>query len=118
MIGGENAKVKSKEIMLNEEQLAMFEHLKQVVTEAPVLAFPDYNKPFKLLMDASGEGLGAVLYQKQDDGHDHPIAFSSRRESESESRYHPWKMEFLALKWAITEQFHDYLYCKDGGSGD
>ena len=96
--------------MLNEEQLATFEHLKQVVTEAPVLAFPDYNKPFKLVTDASGEGLGAVLYQKQDDGHDHPVAFASRRVSESESRYHPWKMEFLALKWAITEWFHDYLY--------
>ncbi len=88
----------------------MFEHLKQVVTEAPVLAFPDYNKPFKLVTDASGEGLGAVLYQKQDDGHNHPVAFASRRVSESESRYHPWKMEFLALKWAITERFHDYLY--------
>ncbi len=110
VIGGENTKVKSKEITLNEEQLATFEHLKQVVTEAPVLAFPDYNKPFKLVTDASGEGLGAILYQKQDDGHDHPIAFASRRVSESESRYHPWKMEFLVLKWAITERFHDYLY--------
>ena len=110
VIGGENAKVKSKEITLNEEQLATFEHLKQVVTEAPVLAFPDYNKPFKLVTDASGEGLSAVLYQKQDDGHDHPIAFASRRVSKSESRYHPWKMEFLTLKWAVTERFHDYLY--------
>ena len=44
---------------------------------SPVLAFADYMKYFLLKMDASKEGLGAVLSQKQVDGHFHPVAYSS-----------------------------------------
>ena len=60
-------------------------------------------------MDASGRGLGAVLSQKQADGRYHPIAYASRVMNETEQRYHLNKQEFLALKWAVTEQFHEYL---------
>ena len=59
--------------------------------------------------DASGKGLGAVLSQKQSDGRYHPIAYASRIMTETEQRYHSNKQEFLALKWAVTEQFHEYL---------
>ena len=59
--------------------------------------------------DASGKGLGAVLLQKQSDGRYHPIAYASRIMNETEQRYHSNKQEFLALKWAVTEQFHEYL---------
>ena len=45
---------------------------------APVLAFTDFKRPFLLDTDASIEGLGAVLSQKQDDDHYHPIAYASR----------------------------------------
>ena len=57
----------------------------------------------------SGKGLGAVLSQKQSDGRYHPIAYASRIMTETEQRYHSNKQEFLALKWAVTEQFHEYL---------
>ena len=60
-------------------------------------------------MDASGRGLGAVLSQKQADGQYHLIAYASRVMNETEQRYHSNKQEFLALKWAVTEQFHEYL---------
>ena len=60
-------------------------------------------------MDASGKGLGAVLSQKQSDGQYHPIAYASHIMNEMEQRYHSNKQEFLALNWAITEQFHEYL---------
>ena len=59
--------------------------------------------------DASGRGLGAVLSQKQVDGRYHPIAYTSRVMNETKQRYHSNKQEFLALKWAVTEQFHEYL---------
>ena len=59
--------------------------------------------------DASDKGLGAVLSQKQSDGRYHPIAYASRIMNETEQRYHSNKQEFLALKWAVTEQFHEYL---------
>ena len=45
---------------------------------APVLAFADFKKPFRLTTDASGDGLGAVLSQKADDGKYHPVAFASQ----------------------------------------
>ena len=44
---------------------------------SPVLAFADYTKDFLLKTDASKEGLGAVLSQKQPDGHFHPVAYGS-----------------------------------------
>ena len=72
-------------------------------------AFPDFNKPFLLETDASGRGLGAVLSQKQEDGQYHPIAYASHVMNETEQRYHSNKQEFLALKWVVTEQFHEYL---------
>ena len=75
----------------------------------PVLAFADFKKPFLLETDASIEGLGAVLSQKQDDGRYHPIAYASRGLKGGELKYHSSKLEFLALKWAITEQFREYL---------
>ena len=52
---------------------------------------------------------GSVLSQKQDDGRYHPIAYSSHGLNGGESRYHSSKLEFLALKWAMTDQFKEYL---------
>ena len=76
---------------------------------APVLAFADFKKEFKLETDASGDGLGAVLSQKQEDRLYHPVAYASRGLKGGETRYHSSKLEFLALKWAITDQFCEYL---------
>ena len=75
----------------------------------PVLAFADFKKPFLLETDASIEGLGAVLSQKQDNGRYHPVAYASRGLKGGELKYHSSKLEFLALKWAVTEQFREYL---------
>ena len=76
---------------------------------APVLAFADFKKEFQLETDASSEGLGAILSQRQADGKWHPIAYGSRELKGGEVKYHSSKLEFLALKWAITEQFREYL---------
>ena len=75
------------------------------------MAFPDYNEPFIVHTDASCEGLGAVLYQRQQ-GKMHVISYGSRTLNLAEKNYlyHSGKLEFLALKWAITEKFRDYLY--------
>ena len=55
------------------------------------------------------EGLGAVLSQKQEDGWFHPVAYGSQVLTMHEKNYHSTKLEFLALKWAITEHFKEYL---------
>ena len=73
------------------------------------MAYADFKAPFVLHTDASGDGLGAVLYQVQD-GQKRVIAYASRSLSKSERNYPVQKLEFLALKWAITDKFHEYLY--------
>ena len=86
-----------------------FEHLKKLCISTPILAYPDYKLPFVLHTDSSSEGLGAVLYQKQN-GKLRVIAYASRSVSKAESHYPAHKLEFLALKWAVCEKFHEYLY--------
>ena len=85
-----------------------FEHLKAMCVSTPILAYPDYQLPFTLHTDSSTDGLGAVLYQKQD-GKLRVIAYASRSVSKAESNYPAHKLEFLALKWAVCEKFHEYL---------
>ena len=75
----------------------------------PVLAFIDYTKNFLLKTDASKEGLGAVLSQKQADGQYHPVTYGTQALTAPEKNYHSTKLEFLALKWAITEHFKEYF---------
>ena len=55
-------------------------------------------------------GLGAVLYQTQEDGTEAVIAYASRSLSKAESHYPAHKLEFLTLKWAVVKKFHEYLY--------
>ena len=83
--------------------------LKGKVQSAPILVFPDFDKPFLLEMDASKEGLGVVLSQKQSDGHYHPVTFGSCSLTPSEKNYHSSKLEFLVLKWSVMEHFKEYL---------
>lgn len=86
-----------------------FKTLVERLTSAPVLAFADPKLPYLLHTDASGEGLGAALYQEQD-GKPRVIAYASRGLSKSEKNYPTHKLEYLALKWAVCEKFNDYLY--------
>ena len=87
-----------------------FSELKNRLTSAPILQYPDFTHPFIVHTDASRTGLGAALYQKDDQGHERVIAYASRTVTKGEGNYPAHKLEFLALKWAITEKFHDYLY--------
>ena len=93
----------------SDEQQEAFDTLIKLLTSAPILAYADYQLPFVLHTDASIEGLGAILYQKQD-GVLRVIAYASRGLKQSERNYPAHKLEFLALKWAITEKFNEYLY--------
>ena len=92
-----------------------FEKLKTGLQSPPVLGFPDFQRPFVLETDASFRGLGAVLSQDQPSGRV-VIAYASRSLRPAErnmENYSSMKLELLALKWAITEKFRDYLL---GGS--
>ncbi|KAL2085064.1 hypothetical protein ACEWY4_020582 [Coilia grayii] len=88
-----------------------FQSLKRKLTSAPVLAYADFQKPFILEVDASHGGLGAILSQEQG-GKVRPVAFASRGLKPTErnmENYNSIKLELLAVKWAVTEKFREYL---------
>ena len=108
----ENRKLKNHPITLMPAALEAFKTLKKKCMTVPVLTFADLEKPFVLETDASGIGLGAVLLQEQEEGKLHPVAYASRALHGSQKNYHSSKLEFLTLKWAIMEQFREYLMYK------
>jgi hypothetical protein len=78
------------------DQEKAFEWVKQALTSAPVLAVPDLSKPFQVTIDASVEGIGAVLEQEG-----RPVAFESRKLTDAEVRYTTTEQEMLAVVHAL-----------------
>ena len=111
LISGENATKKKKPIEWNEQCQIAFDKLKELCTSTPILAYTNYKKEFQLHTDASELGLrGGESYQKDDEGVQRVIAYASRSLSHTERNYPFHKLEFLALKWAVMDRFHEYLY--------
>uniref|UniRef100_A0A669DMH2 Gypsy retrotransposon integrase-like protein 1 n=1 Tax=Oreochromis niloticus TaxID=8128 RepID=A0A669DMH2_ORENI len=106
-----NKKTDRRKVQWSPECQTAFEALKAALTQAPVLAYADYSLPFIVYTDASGRGLGAVLAQVQE-GQERVIAYASRNLHHTErndANYSSFKLELLALKWAVTQKFKDYL---------
>ena len=109
--GHENNKRSNRKtsITLDQNAVDSFNQLKKLLTSPPILAYADYKLPFEIHTDAALSGLGAILYQRQN-GQLRVIAYASRNLKPSEVNYPAHKLEFLALKWAVCDKFHDYLY--------
>ena len=112
LLEGEASKWKTQPVDLPPEVKEAFDILKMKCMMVPALAFADFEKPFLLETDTSSLGLRAVLSQKQDDGKFHLVAYASQELKGGEGKYHSSKLEFLALKWAVTDQFKEYLWYK------
>ena len=98
LISGENAKKKHSKVDWTDECQTAFKLLKETCTNTPVLAYANYKKPFHLNTDASERGLGAVLYQQQDDGTFRVIAYASRTLSKTERNYDAHKLRVYGFK--------------------
>lgn len=92
----------------NTEYKNCFEICKNILTDEPILQFPDFSKPFNLTTDASNVALGAVLSQGPI-GNDKPVAYASRTLNNHEQNYSTIEKELLAIVWA-TKYFRPYLY--------
>ena len=100
--------MEKKQLVWTDECRVALESLIESISSPPILAYPDFTKEFILHTDASKKGLGCILYQKQNDIM-RVIGYGSRTLNKAEENYHASKLEFLALKWAVTEVFRDYL---------
>ncbi|MBW0555998.1 hypothetical protein O181_095713 [Austropuccinia psidii MF-1] len=96
---------------MTQERIQAYEKIRYALTNAPLLLMPDWKLPFKLYIDACGEGLGAALHQVQivnEKPYEGPICFISRQIRPTEARYVAGQMECLCLVWAL-EKLHYYL---------
>ncbi|OWZ09440.1 hypothetical protein PHMEG_00017861 [Phytophthora megakarya] len=89
-------------------QAQAFEKVKAILTAKPLLIYPDFRLPFRVATDASKVGLGACLMQDKGDGWQ-PVAFASKVNSETESKYRVTELECFSVVWAI-KLFRPYLY--------
>lgn len=98
---------KGKPFIWDEAQDNSLEEIKKILTSEPVLARPDFSRPFVLQTDASSTGLGAVLTQQQDN-QEKVIAYASRALTKAEINYSVTEKECLAVIWAVRK-FRPYL---------
>ena len=85
--------------------------LKEKLITAPILQYPDFEKPFIIYTDASYQGLGAILSQKDKNNLEHVIAYASRTLQPAEINYSPTEIECLAAVWGM-EYFRSYVYMR------
>ncbi|KAJ1167473.1 hypothetical protein NDU88_007864 [Pleurodeles waltl] len=103
------SKKQPKKVIWTPECQKAFDTLKQAMCSAPVLLAPDYSKEFVVQTDASEEGIGAVLAQVNEEGHDHPVAFISRRLLPREKKWSAIEREAFAVVWSL-KKLRPYLF--------
>lgn len=111
LLRGVATDIRNRAVAWGLAQEEAFVRLKRALTQAPILAYADFDQPFILYTDGSHKGLGAVLSQVQD-GKERVIAYGSRSLRETErnpDNYSSFKLELLAVVWAVTEKFAEYL---------
>ena len=100
-----------KTLRWSEEADVALPSLKQALCSAPILTYPLFDREFVLEVDASSNGLGACHSQLDEDGKLRPVAFASRGLRGAERNYMDYssfKLELLALKWAVSEKLREY----------
>ncbi|KAF1315245.1 reverse transcriptase, partial [Globisporangium splendens] len=85
-----------------------FEEVKRSLREAPVLALPNHDKPFRVVCDASDYAIGCALMQHDDEGHERVVSYQSRQLRPAERNYPVHDKELLAMKYSLVK-FRVYL---------
>lgn len=96
------------EFIWDANQIRSFEKVKTLLTESPILGYYDPSKATVVAAEASNSGLGGCLYQLDDEGNKHIIAYSSRTLISYENNYAVIEKEALAVTWAC-EKFEEFI---------
>lgn len=99
---------KGKTFAFGEEAQKAFDFLKKALVSSPVLNNPDFSRHFYLQCDASDIGVGAVLFQRDDEGGEHPIAYFSHKLTSAQRNYSVTERECLAVVLAV-KRFRPYI---------
>uniref|UniRef100_A0A3Q3MQZ4 Gypsy retrotransposon integrase-like protein 1 n=1 Tax=Mastacembelus armatus TaxID=205130 RepID=A0A3Q3MQZ4_9TELE len=91
----------TRKFVWSAECQSAFDCVKALLCHSPVLCAPDFSKPFKLDIDASGVGAGGVLIQEDSEGINHPVCYFSRKFNTYQTRYSTIEKETLALLLAL-----------------
>ena len=103
-------KVRRLKVPWGQAQTEAMETLVSLLTSPPILALPNWNKPFRLHTDASETGAGAVLTQVQQMV-EKTLAYASHRWSKTDKKKSPTDRECLAVLWA-ADKFVSYLQAR------
>lgn len=101
-------KRKNVKFVWSPECQSAFETLKNCITNPPVLQLADFNKPFVLMTDASNNAAGGCLMQENDKGDLLPIAYYSKKFTESERKFTTYEKEALSVILCM-EKWHEFL---------
>lgn len=96
--------LKKQQFKWTEEATEAFNNLKHILTTAPVLIYPDFQKPFMIETDACDVGVGAILLQLE-----HPVAFYSKKLSSLRQRASTYSKELWAITDAVQKWRHYLL---------
>ena len=99
---------KHNEVKWSQESQEAFARIKNAFAEAPVLAGPDYAKPFMIFSFASPHTITGVLLQKNEEGYEQPIAFFSQVLRDAELKYNILEKQAYALVKSL-KSFHVYI---------
>ena len=86
-----------------------FEQIKQLLISSPTLRFPNFEREFIVMCDASNVGVGSILSQIDDDKNEYVISYASRALSAEERNYSTTEKECLAVLFSI-KTFRPYLH--------
>jgi hypothetical protein len=96
---------------LTQEHIDVFNRVKQILFARPVLRAPDFQKTFVVLTDSSYYAAAGVLAQRDDNNKLEPVAFVSKKFSDTEQRYSVGEKETLAIVFTL-QKFKFYLLSK------
>jgi hypothetical protein len=108
LVGGRKKGERATKFIWTDAAQLAFDDLKQAVTNTTPLAFLDYAKEIFIRCDSSQFGAGAVIFQFDEQGREHPIAYASRKYTLAERNYNTFQQEASVIVWAL-EKFAEFF---------
>ena len=104
-----------KQIVWDDVLIHHFETVKEALSSAPILSFPDFDRPFHIATDASNTGIGGVLFQPDPSDSEanitpsNIVAICSKKLNENQRHWSAYKKELWGIVYSLRK-FHTYVW--------